>query len=287
MINSSSYTIDFSSMKKINNSTGFKRQVVKVSALVAHTSPRWYKIFRPYSPEDSAAIEVMYQSHTPDILCINGRTYTFKFDEMCQVNTKTLCKRKLRRSFSNSVSLSDVVKPSISQADMYKEVSGEIAPSSASLTQSHPRNEETFHKGCKVILRGPKESLLSAEKDLMDKLNSFITQDTIKSLPDSMTEELRENMSLISLRNNFHCSFSMESELQVLKLEGVHSRVHKTASDIHEQLHIHLQSMLAEKEKETLLTKECHILWNGKNSQTMAKCLLHLILQMTQKNGFR
>lgn len=51
----------------------------------------------PYSPEDSRAIESMYQAKSPRCLVINKKQYTFNFTDMYQINTSTRFKRRIDR----------------------------------------------------------------------------------------------------------------------------------------------------------------------------------------------
>ena len=254
-VQSGLYTIDFTTMRQINMLTKFKRavtrQLVMDEAKVTPPPPtsrvRWqYEDDRhqltPYTPKDSDAIEQMYQAQTPHYLNICGQTYTFNFDKMYQVNLRSSFKRKIRRSFPRVDSLSSV-------------------SDSSPLQRCAPKVHGMEDDSCRMLtLRGPRESLPLAERALTNALDSYIKQDVIRSLPDDMTDELREAISQIVASSGV--SFSFEEEVSggddsllvktVLRLEGIKNRVDRANSEIYKEL-LHFKS--AQKEREALLSK--------------------------------
>lgn len=246
-------------MLQTNKATGFQRKVIKVAAM--NTAPKWYyfdRIFLPYSPDDSEAIEAMFQSNKPGHLRIEGKIYTFDFNKMHQINIKTHYQRKIKRVFSDSVSLSEVLskpKPSTessSQPDLNKGVDSDETPS-LTPAQMDPKNKACCSRGYKLVLQGLDETLLPAQKAVMDKLNSFISSSVIKPIPDGMTGELLEKITQIAIQSNVALSLSEEGESpRTLTLQGVSNKLHIVVGDIQKHIHAHIQSQL---EKEALLLK--------------------------------
>ena len=259
-VNSVSYKVDFASMRQINTSTGFKRRVEKVivprdepkksvrswasrlkgdldkTISTRHSNVTWQyrndrRVFTSYSPKDSEYIEGLYQGSDPfGYVTVNGMKYTFDFDEMMQINDRTKYKRMIRRQVS-VMSTPAFDSPS-------KPTEGTSAPNSFTLT-----------------LRGPQESLPIAERNLVTELHRHIIQDIIP-LKTVMTEELREQLIQIASENNVRSSFGEvlkgDSMQEVMKLDGVKSKVLEANKAIHEQLLAHM-NLIHETEKSKLL----------------------------------
>ena len=116
-INSKKFLFDFKAMQKQalqptlpSEKTHIHREVVVHQLAKSHSqfSPKWYymddtKQFKPYSNQDSATIEGMYQSQAASTLSINSKTYMFDFNDMKQVNVATDFKRSIKRLRKSSV----------------------------------------------------------------------------------------------------------------------------------------------------------------------------------------
>ena len=94
------YSIDFSNMTQTNTVSGRSRPIKQVVS--RRLRPKWFykddrKRYVPYTAEQSAEIEQMYQSNTPRMLEINHNTYTFDFTAMTQYNVITRNSRKIER----------------------------------------------------------------------------------------------------------------------------------------------------------------------------------------------
>ena len=61
-----------------------------------------------YQAKDSAAIEDMYVTGSPTFLVINRNTYTFDFDQNCQINLRTKFKRPIQRKIDCQLSREDL-----------------------------------------------------------------------------------------------------------------------------------------------------------------------------------
>ena len=105
--NGTIYSIDFSTMIQTNMMTHFKRNVKRSPATNNPAVVQWHYqndhgIPTPYSPQDSQAIESMYQAKDPGILMISKKQYTFDFNQMCQINLLTSYRRPIDRVESRS-----------------------------------------------------------------------------------------------------------------------------------------------------------------------------------------
>ena len=101
------YTIDFTSMTRTNIRTGTQRSIKYQAG-----TPRWLyrddrKQFVPYTPQDSTEIETMFKSSKVKNLVINGKTYTFDFTSMRQINFESRYERPIQRQLeSDATSIS-------------------------------------------------------------------------------------------------------------------------------------------------------------------------------------
>lgn len=100
-LGSTSYLVDFATMKQTNLETHHIREIKK-SPLKNPDSLTWFyeddsKKMTPYTASESVEIEKMYLSSKPSDLMINGTVYTFDFAAMKQINKNTLHERKIER----------------------------------------------------------------------------------------------------------------------------------------------------------------------------------------------
>ena len=147
------YTIDFASMTQTNTSTGTQRSIKYQAGC-----PRWFytddhKQLVPYTPQDSAEIERMYQAGKSTNLAINGRTYTFDFTSMKQINFETRYERPIQRqlesddTFTSSYNLGLKVrgmKPNLQPAidELKEELGGGVVTSEQMLPSG---SDATLH----------------------------------------------------------------------------------------------------------------------------------------------
>lgn len=259
-INSTSYTVDFITMKQTNKLSGFTRQVTRrhqsVKAIPGRELPQRYdlpvswasklkrdpdetvsaqsskvtwqyrndrQMFTSYTPEDSESIEKLYQCSGPGFVRINEKRYRFNFRRMKQINAQTNYMREIRRLCSSV-----------------------FTPNAVSATMITTNKNTPASKTSTMILRGPRESLPAAEKVLLDKLDSYIVQDTLSLTVTAMTEELKEAISQRAVVNNVNYSFEEIPQdggmKEVMKLEGSKSKVLEASRYIHEQLLLHEKS---------------------------------------------
>ena len=99
-IGSYKYLIDFSTMTQTNVTSGRSRPIKQASS--SAVSIQWFyrddqQMYAPYTAEDSAKIEQMFQSNIPSALLINGNSYTFDFATMAQHNAVSRTSRKIER----------------------------------------------------------------------------------------------------------------------------------------------------------------------------------------------
>ena len=147
------YTIDFASMTQTNTSTGTQRSIKYQAGC-----PRWFytddhKQLVPYTPQDSAEIERMYQAGKSANLAINGRTYTFDFTSMKQINFESCYERPIQRqlesddTFTSSYNLGLKVrgmKPNLQPAidELKEELGGGVVTSEQMLPSG---SDATLH----------------------------------------------------------------------------------------------------------------------------------------------
>ena len=108
IVNGRSYTVHFDTMLQVNTVTKFTRRMRRVSpssatATTEQPSVLWkycndLQTWTPYEPDDSQAIEKMYQRQTPGQLVIKGKMYGFDFSQMSQINMGTSYSRSIKRS---------------------------------------------------------------------------------------------------------------------------------------------------------------------------------------------
>lgn len=236
LIRGTLYDIDFAKMVQINPTTEYSRPIV--SMLSAASDIQWvYKdgsTFLPYTAEDSKALESMYQTKSPRSLGIRGNTYTFNFNQMCQVNLDTGYRRQIDR---RQVAASAV--NAIAEAVVEEEV--------------EPEEELRVAKGITLTLRGPLETLAAAEAKVMAKLQGAVKSQVIESLPKNMPADLEKKIRRIANKNTVMCSFEERlkqgQKHRVLKLEGVHFKLQTAVSAIQEEiLNFHVNLVSSEEE---------------------------------------
>jgi O-acetyl-ADP-ribose deacetylase (regulator of RNase III) len=218
-INGVLYTIDFARMVQINSKTGYSR---RISQVTEQLGVQWlYKddagTYLPYGTAESRAIESMCQTKTPQPLVINGKTYTFDFSQMCQMNVATQFKRPIERRNPSSVSIPISV----------------CADSSKDVVEAE---DAAVPKDIVLTLRGPVENLLIAEARIVSKLEGAMKTQVIESLPKNMSTDLEKKIDRISRKNNIMCSFEKKQKGRVLKLEGIYFKVQAAVGAIQEEI---------------------------------------------------
>lgn len=94
------YKIDFSKMTQTNIISNRSRNIMQSAS--STVCVQWLykddmKVYVPYTAEQSAEIEQMFQSETSRHLDIKGNTYTFDFSAMTQCNIVSRNSRKIKR----------------------------------------------------------------------------------------------------------------------------------------------------------------------------------------------
>ena len=188
-VNNNKYKVDFHTMRQTNLETGFT-QKIKLEQdtpwkqlLDEPSDPRVQWCYRddrgqysPYTPRDSAAIESSFKGNKSMVrLTINGKIYLINIVRMTQVNEETRHERPIRRQHCDGqLSLKHAATPEDDEEEM-----GLAAVSS-----------EQFI----VNLRGPKENLSKAVKELEQELSSCIKteQMPLRKVPKSTKKSLKE-----------------------------------------------------------------------------------------------
>jgi O-acetyl-ADP-ribose deacetylase (regulator of RNase III)/RNA recognition motif-containing protein len=210
------YAVDFSTMLQTNLHTNCQRQIRQVPAAFTPpfpTSVQWkfmndYQRRTPYSPSDSQAIETMFQSQIPGQHTIKGRTYTFDFTSMCQINIDTSYKRPIQRSVVN--------------------------PALEGTVPDQP--QERKEKKVTVTLRGPRANLTVAKGRLDEKLDGALANGDI-TFPSSLEGKI------LGIIQQQKLDFRMESAAADQKgkkkrvtFKGLSSSMTKATSAIQEEI---------------------------------------------------
>ena len=201
----SAVTATFVTEQPLSMATGFSRNI-QLEQEVHRVAPEETKVqwcyrddrrlFSPYTPLDSAAIEKGFQDNQSIRLTINGNIYLIDFTRMCQVNGKTGYERRIRRQYTDSpVALQ-------SAADDEEEVS--LATVTATTTEH-----------LTVNLRGPKENLSKAVKELEQELSSCIKteQMPLRKVPKSTKKSLKE----VAEKHGVQVTFSSKGRTATIK----------------------------------------------------------------------
>ena len=211
-VNAKRYQVDFSTMQQTNMTTGFSRNIqleqeVPRAALVEPKVQWCYRDdrrqFSPYTPLDSAAIEKGYRDSQSTRLTINGNIYLIDFKRMCQINGKTGHERRIRRQYTDSpVALQSAATP---QDDEEEEMS--LATVTTTTTEH-----------LTVNLRGPKDNLSKAVKELEQELSSCIKteQMPLKKVPKSTKKSLKE----VAVKHGVQVTFSSKGRTATIKGYG-------------------------------------------------------------------
>ena len=216
------YIINFSTMTQTNVATGHERRVQYIANKSTATplrSIQWHYAddkgqFTPYKPDDSRAIEAMYQACSAQQLLINGKAYTFDFVRMCQINTQTNYRRSIRRG---------------------EEVKSSTGAEAA--IPSPPPEDIVPQKDLVIVLRGPKDVLPAAEAKLKEKLKSSLRNNDIP-LPQALPQFLERKVKGIASKHGV--TYTIQEKTQkgdkVLKLRGLAFSVNHATSAIQEEI---------------------------------------------------
>lgn len=233
-INGMIYTIDFFTMKQVNNRTGAQRPVRNIGGVSNDTSPpdiQWRytegSLYVPYTPQQCLDIEKLFQDGEPGQLMINGNAYTIDPVQMCQINVVTGFKRNIDRRIGPE--LASPLQPKVNLVD-----GGE---------------EEMYMKRKTVItLRGPHDCLHIAEERLRTKLKGSVTKKCYDKLPKGMTAELEKKLGQIVSKNVVAWSFADTTTKdgkpqRVMNLEGVFFKCQAAVNAVQEEiLNFHISS---------------------------------------------
>ena len=207
------YTIDFASMTQTNAKTGNHRNIKRQAG-----TPTWHyqddhKQYVPYNSQDSAEIEKMYKcikSHNTSMLTINGRVYTFEFDNMEQINVTTKHARPIQR---------------------------QLAPNDNSVS-------EHTHTGPKLDLqvRGLKPNLHVAVKEFESELMADVVV-----RPHPLPPESDETLQLSLLQTT--CRYLVAANItgDTFEVKGVQGYVDKVSLQVRQEMVAYKEKVLAQR----------------------------------------
>ena len=245
IINGNNYVIDFQRMVQINSQTGVVRTINNPSLLSSGSSDiQWlYKEGRqylPYTPQQSASIENMYQDGTSGQLLINGIAYIVDPVQMCQTNSVTKFKRNIRRQVTD-IAPSAALKSETSP-EVVSEISSLSVPSrlnsdgGGSINEGRSANEDII-----ITLKGPHDCLHTAEDRLRGKFKKSLSKLCFDKFPKRVTADLDKKLGQIASRNSVSWSFddlkSSDGKGQrVMNLEGVYFKCKSALEAIQDEV---------------------------------------------------
>ena len=218
IVNGQSYTVHFDTMLQVNTVTKFTRRMRRVSpssatATTEQPSMLWkycndLQRWTPYKPDDSQAIEKMYQSQKPAQLVIKGKVYGFDFSQMSQINMETNYRRPIMRSIRKK---SEVPVP---------------------ITQAPGVEQNRIM----ITLCGPTANLPIAKNRFDDKLKNALKNGNI-AFPTSLEKKV------ISIVKQHRLTFSIRADSgdhkkgkKRLVFHGLSSAVNEALSAIQEEI---------------------------------------------------
>ncbi len=264
-INGNNYVIDFNKMLQRNTITGFSRNIRQNISPASMDSFcfqwEWDNLevrqFSPYTPQESACIEKMYQDKLPGPLVINGTIYNIDPVRMTQTNSVTNYSRNIRRQSSGvspvTTGVSQAMSPPVSQAsvsvsDEKREISGDGEVGD---------DDKSPEEDVVITLRGPHDYLHSAKDRLTNKLNKSISEISFDKFPKGVVPaDLEQKLHKIAKRNcvtsNFEDSKTPDGKPQrILHLKGVRYKCKAALEDIQEEvLTFHMLSVSSEEDIE-------------------------------------
>ena len=212
------YIVDFASMTQTNVTTKKRRNIQcgmsvpianAVSPVKAQVAQWYYQEedghFTPYTPQDSGAIQSMYETKVPAVLTINNNSYKFDFGSMSQINVKTNRKHPIKQQILNEVSC---------------------------LT-TNSKDGETI---ITLLLRGLKENLPSAKLRIHSMLESAYTVKSVTLPPGDQHQLVRK---LEEIAKQYQVSTSVSGGRRAskeFKVEGLSSAVLKAVTALQEEI---------------------------------------------------
>ena len=233
-INGNSYTIDFQRMEQVNNATGAMRKIrnsispVSASPVVSSDVQWEYSdrhVYYPYTPQQSAQIEKMYQDGVVGTISINNIVYNIDPTQMKQTNSLTKFSRKIRRQ----TGLPDST------------VLEEDANDSEEFQMAAPRD-------ILITLRGPHRDLQKAKAMLKEALKGSLLSYCFDKLPKEKSPKLEKKLAQIAQRHTLKWSFGTndvkgETAQRVMNLDGVKQKCNSALKEIQEEvLNYHMSS---------------------------------------------
>ncbi len=227
-IRGNTYIVNFATMTQTNASSGNQRRVQRSSDSQLTAQVQWYYTddkgqLSPYKPEDSKAIEAMWQSRIPQPLQIAGNSYMIDFNTMCQINVKSTYKRSIHRRENPPVTTSLLGQPGASMQPLLAPIIHPEEPAAVLL------------KELVVVLRGPMDTLQIAEAKLRERLESSIKSNSI-SLPQRVPPRLERKLKVIAKKNGVEIEVSLKSGGNRVTIKGLSSSVYHTTSAIQEEI---------------------------------------------------
>ena len=250
-INDTHYAVDFSRMIQMNIKTRHTRKILCMKSClkkehqvehepVPHTHqtdssfnqlrplPRvqWYyrgdrRILVPYSSQDSARIEAMFQNPTlKQNVIISSRTYKFDFERMKQVNSLTGYKRDIKRE--------------------------EMSLSQDSVNASHLSSTEDNTKPTLPIteyyinFRGLKVHLQEAKQRISEALKTMCVSKVVQ-LPVSTTHDLVQKLNSIARSHHVNSRAGQDARhsskfCDIITIEGEEHLVHKAVTELQQEI---------------------------------------------------
>ncbi len=262
-VNGNSYVIDFNRMLQINTQSRVGRNIRLVSSVASVDSSQvkweYYDVrqYLPYTPQDCACIEKLYQDKVSGQLVINGTIYNIDPVRMTQTNSVTNYSRNIRRQSAgvspvttgvSQAMFPPVAQVSVSASDEKREISGgnEVGD-----------DDKSLEEDVVITLRGPHDSVHSAKGRLINKLNKSVSIICFDKFPKGVVPaDLEQKLHKIAKRNcvtsNFEDSKTPDGKSQrILHLKGVHFKCKAALEAIQEEvLTFHMLSVSSEEDIE-------------------------------------
>ena len=223
-VNSKKFLFNFEAMQKLAiqeaqpyEMTHIQRKVI-VQQLEKSSSPQWYymddtKQFSPYSRQNSADIEGMYQNQATRTLSIQAKVYTFDFNDMKQINVTTGYKRSIKRELKSSVD----------------------AQSRSQLIPIHH-----ICKGIIIGLEGPSVGLQEISEEFKVKARGMVHTSELP-LPVSITSSVDSKARILKVAEKHNVRSEIVSkptdvDSKVLKVSGAENMVGNAVQGVMEEI---------------------------------------------------
>ena len=194
------------------------KALLKNSLCVTTSGPlyqhiEWYftddnAMLTPYVHKDSVSVEKMFQAGDPGPLIVSGRVYRFDFKAMSQMNIVTSCQRQIVR------------KASTTETETQSAIPEEL-------------------EQCIVSLRGPKDNLPSANRQLAQQLAAALTQNEISfptTIEGAIKEILVRHKLPFTIKSVVPVAGKARMSQKIVSFKGLTHDVHRATSAIQEEI---------------------------------------------------